>query len=603
MKSLYNRSILPSAMILLSAKGDVLFCHGSTHSSNNRRPTIPASQDSAFPSTNNDRMDSALDSNPDDIASHTTNHLQYLLDRSLAFPISARRILTRQQDQQQQQQQQPPQTSTRLDFRDILQCTGTASPQSQYYNGDEDIYEESSSEYVTDYDDDGDSLLYESNDTSEVLLGEHSRGKLEGDRKLSHSPVVYQYYGRSRARGNPADSVHFILLGPNVDHWKLIGQILASKGFNAMACERLEKDGTYNDDGTTDLSNDAPNLVLEVLQVLRWNRVVLVGCDRESILAMETAMLLAPERVAGLVLCGELTEADRLASESGYDVLDSFLRRVLGCPFVIVWDGDSATLVSGSNAHRAVETHSSSNNNNNERCLILGGGSAPHRTKPEQFAWILTRFVEEKLETSNRSRTSTRIGEWNERAKERSSNLLRTLNVPFGIDSLVSPEGRLLLGRAAAAALFYIAMMKVVVVQYGMLRAGVLGIKSQFDSVATFRRKTFQAIASFFLNYGYIPRLFKIKNADDDNKKRREKTAETATPPTSSPPETPEQQHNSDTVYAPTTNEDEDDGNSLTEKLEEDEDENTDTDELEEFDEEQMIPKTKPFFFLDHIIT
>jgi hypothetical protein len=111
-------------------------------------------------------------------------------------------------------------------------------------------------------------------------------GKLGSNRKLSHSPVVYQFYGRSRARGNPSDSVHFILLGPNVDHWKVIGQLLASKGFNVMACERLDKEETGRG---ADCSKDAPNLVLEILDVLKWNRVVLVGCDRESILAIGTA--------------------------------------------------------------------------------------------------------------------------------------------------------------------------------------------------------------------------------------------------------------------------------------------------------------------------
>lgn len=554
MKYLCKCSILTSAILFFST-GDISFCHGSTESGPiTAHDPIPTFSDAA----------SLLDRNRDS-AKIDQSYLNNVRDgipffstrRSSASSnaLSLRRTLKRQKEQYPQMP----------DCSDILQCGS-----SQYHSLYDEETEEYSDEPHTEYD-----RLFESNDTSDLA----TRGKLQGNKKLSHSPVVYQFYGRSRARGDPSDSVHFILLGPNVDHWKLIGQLLASKGFNAMACERLDKEETVR---ATDVTEDAPNLVLEVLQALKWNRVVLVGCDRESILAMETAMMLAPDRVAGLVLCGDLTEADRLASESGFDVLDSFLRRILGCPFVIVWDGDSATLVSGSNAHKAVETNSHSN----DRCLILGGGSAPHRTKPEQFAWILTRFVEEKLEVSNKK---TRIGEWNERAKERGSSLLRTLNVPFGIDSVVSPEGRLLLGRAAAAALFYIAMMKVAVVQYGILRGGLLGIKSQFDSVATFRRKTFQAVAAFFLNYGYIPRLFKIKNCDDD--KKREKTAQLP----SFDIQLKEEAEKGESAAIEEETQDK-----QIEEPEDDEDKDTGVNGLEE---EPVIPQIKPFFFLDHIVT
>ena len=94
-----------------------------------------------------------------------------------------------------------------------------------------------------------------------------------------HSPVVYQYFGRSRKRGGHSHQLqaddsplNFILLGPNVDHWKTVGQRLASRGFNVMACERLV--GKKNDDDTSGgIKNhkaaanyeDAPNLVLEIL--------------------------------------------------------------------------------------------------------------------------------------------------------------------------------------------------------------------------------------------------------------------------------------------------------------------------------------------------
>ena len=131
---------------------------------------------------------------------------------------------------------------------------------------------------------------------------------------------------------------------------------------------------------------------------LKWEKTVLVGCDDESKIAMETAMILAPDRVAGLVLCGDLNKANQLAMEAGgIRVLDSFLHRVLDCPFIIVWDGGPQSVVSGSSAHEAIKTTSTPFSNADGRCAILGGGSSPHFSKPEYFAWVLARFVEEKL--------------------------------------------------------------------------------------------------------------------------------------------------------------------------------------------------------------
>jgi hypothetical protein len=93
----------------------------------------------------------------------------------------------------------------------------------------------------------------------------------QGQRK--HSPVVYQYFARSDRRGPPSpDELNFILLGPNVDHWKSVGQILASRGFNVMACERVEEEHTEEtiqgarerNGEATSIDSDAPHLVLEV---------------------------------------------------------------------------------------------------------------------------------------------------------------------------------------------------------------------------------------------------------------------------------------------------------------------------------------------------
>ena len=70
--------------------------------------------------------------------------------------------------------------------------------------------------------------------------------QLETDSKTGH-PIIYRYFGRSRTRSIRADSIPFIVLGPSVDHWKQVGRILASRGFNVIACERIQsqdgKDG------------------------------------------------------------------------------------------------------------------------------------------------------------------------------------------------------------------------------------------------------------------------------------------------------------------------------------------------------------------------
>lgn len=315
-------------------------------------------------------------------------------------------------------------------------------------------------------------------------------------------------------------------------------------------------------------------------------------------------MLLGPDRVAGLILCGDLTAANQFAEETGgVRVLDSFLHRVLDCPFVIVWDGGARSIVSGSSAHEAVETKASpfdGDGAQDGRCVILGGGSAPHRTKPEYFAWVLRRFVDLKLEHQSTDyvggkRRSTMsqssIEENNDhhlkaRQRQNRGKILDNLNLPFGIDSLVSPEGRLLLGRAVAAAIFYTSVMRVVFVQYGILRMGVVSVKNSVDSVDALRRKIFQATGAFILNFGYVPRLFKFslrrtKELDEDVIGSTSNSKIAADLPD-------EKENDEDTSDSPiSTNLDEDD----TDDARKDDEDNEDT------------FRSKPLFFLDNIFT
>lgn len=106
--------------------------------------------------------------------------------------------------------------------------------------------------------------------SSQNRMSLSSKGDTKGLRK--HSPVVYQYFGRSRSRGGQSfqsqsdeSPLNFILLGPNVDHWKTIGQTLAARGFNVMACERMVEKQRGEHEGKPTNYEDAPDLVLEIL--------------------------------------------------------------------------------------------------------------------------------------------------------------------------------------------------------------------------------------------------------------------------------------------------------------------------------------------------
>jgi hypothetical protein len=412
-------------------------------------------------------------------------------------------------------------------------------------------------------------------------------GRFLGDHERSHSPVVYRYYGRNRSRGQ--DSIPFILLGPNVDHWREVGQILAARGFSVMACERVDYDKEHPI--RLDAHDDGPNLVLEILDALRWNRAILVGCDSESVLAMETALDLAPEKVAGLILCGDLTDANRLASEAGSHALDVFLRSILGCPFTIVWNGDRASLGSSPSA----SSHS------NDRVLILGAGTAPHRRKAEQFAWVLTRFVEEKLSPM---RKKPHVAP-QETRRSRFTQGMPNLSLPLGLESLVTSEGRLVLGRSIATALFYVTMTKVALVQYGMLRSGLIAIKVKYNTVDELRRNIFRAAGAFIVNYGYIPRLFSFKKAAEDDEDDL-LSQNTITLKSDSETDASEPDSSSDEAVVPDSEDAVEDEGENEETPDDDSQRNSANDE-----DKQVLPPPKddkrhifkPSFFLDHVVT
>jgi hypothetical protein len=367
---------------------------------------------------------------------------------------------------------------------------------------------------------------------------------------------------------------------------------------SVMACERIKEDRASGKQpkrsrqttaSIAQEGEEGPNIVLDILDALRGTQVILVGCDDEAALAIETALQLAPDTIAGLVLCGDLSKSDRIAKETGFPMIDSFLRRTLECPFLVVWDGETPSFIS--------PTASSKGSAATDRCLILGGGSAPHRKQPEQFAWALTRFVEEKLAHTRKNNRGSEEDPARQIRREQPRqglpNFLSNIDFPFGIDALVTSEGRLVIGRAVATAIFYTIMLKVTIVQYGLLRTGVLSIKSRYDTVDSLRRRVFQSIAAFIINFGYIPRLLTFKKASEDDED--EISANMILQDSDKTKEDPDEAHKEE--GAEKTDKDETPQDVVVEKEEADKEGDINA------EEDEARARYRPYFFLDHVVT
>ena len=185
--------------------------------------------------------------------------------------------------------------------------------------------------------------------------------------------------------------------------------------------------------------------------------------------------------------------------------------------------------------------------------------------------------------------------------RQNNGTILQNLNLPFGINSVVSPEGRLLLGRAVAAALFYISLAKVVLVQYGNLRSGLISVKTSVDSVDALRRKVFQAVGAFIVNFGYLPRLFKFsaREVDEDEDIGGRKTVVVDPPEVLADNDSSESKHDDGAAGEGDSSESQTDeipdNKGDDNKIKEEADDNDDN--------EEDKSRFKPFFFLDNIIT
>lgn len=306
------------------------------------------------------------------------------------------------------------------------------------------------------------------------------------------NPIIYRYFGRSRARSTRSDSVPFIVLAPSCDHWKIVSKILAARGFNVMVCERTkeQKIKTFGNfkvkgaDGQEHQVSEGEALTEAVLDALKWQRAILVGCDEEAVLAMEAALRLAPDRVAGLVLCGDLSslqthieeQVRALDGEEDENVnIDDFLEDYVDCPSSIIWDGDAS---SWSTSNSEDSSSSVSRAKSGRRNVIIGGGLAPHRRLPEQFAWTLTRFVENRVSLYAQDRgvgddlsameqlerkvdhamgTKLNNGAWREVLPPRVTKI---------IDEVFAPGSLLVTGRVIATAIIYLSITKASVFQY-----------------------------------------------------------------------------------------------------------------------------------------
>ena len=333
----------------------------------------------------------------------------------------------------------------------------------------------------------------------------------EPHQESSGNPIIYRYFGRARSRSSRSDSVPFIIIGPSADHWKIVGKILAARGFNVMVCERTkDTKEKKKKNKTRQLYNDevveGEALTLAVLDALKWQKAVLVGCDQEAVLAIEAALRLAPDRVAGLVLCGDLADVQEHIAQQIADIkassptegdeemnIDSFLRDYVDCPCSIIWDGDASTW-STSHSEDLDQSVFKAVDGGGSRSVIIGGGLAPHRRLPEQFAWTLTRFVENRVSSQAVAQDASDLSAIEQLEKDiehehgvesRKQHIVwRDIlppRVTEALDEIFAPGSLLVTGRMIATAIIYLSITRASLFQYhniGDIRTALLNPKN-----------------------------------------------------------------------------------------------------------------------------
>ena len=379
-----------------------------------------------------------------------------------------------------------------------------------------------------------------------------SEVSVDRNKDTGRYPIIYRYFGRSRARSIRSDSIPFIIFGPSADHWKIVSKILSARGFNVMVCERTKEQkeksriernkrlsknffwtATNSDTGKNLIEGEA--LTDSVLNALKWNKAILVGCDEEAILAIEAVQNLAPDRIAGLLLCGDLSALEKYAkqvSESEIDAnepntdfnLDAFLEENVNCPFSIIWDGDASSW----STSRSELFHSfsvSRAQGGTSRSVIIGGGLAPHRRLPEQFAWTLTRFVENRVSTQINSEDDDILLNQHDQENDielRHNAVVRSIRqqmvwrrilppkIAQKIEEFFTSGSLLVTGRVLATAIIYISISRAGIFQYHNLR-GLRPIVMNNENLKNLQPKAkarIGALRSFLSKH--VPKLLSI---------------------------------------------------------------------------------------------
>jgi len=364
------------------------------------------------------------------------------------------------------------------------------------------------------------------NDGDKVSSPEHAINSSNKSPTPIQRPVVYRYFGRARTK---PDSVPLILLGPCADHWKDTGNVLASRGYNVMACEEVHEESSSSTSLSTPsddpVQRKGDGLVLAILEALRWKRAVIVGCEKNARAAIEAAMTLSFDRVAGLILCGDLTEAINFIKEWNerqvslspelqryYFSIEEFLADQVSCPYTVITDCDGGDAMEAfdslskqeeqhfqqhhrqNSAHaQMINTglHTMSTNNRYPRpreskplrTTIVGGGSSPHRRLPEQFAWVLSRFIEESVVTDDYPISSS----FPENAHRQSQSRYNPINA-YSSNRIFSPGSLLVTGRVVASSILYLSAASVFLYQYQNLQFGLSGLRSYFCNATQCKR-------------------------------------------------------------------------------------------------------------------
>jgi pimeloyl-ACP methyl ester carboxylesterase len=292
-------------------------------------------------------------------------------------------------------------------------------------------------------------------------------------------PIAYRYYSRKFSRPTTAGSIPLVIFGPNADHWKVTAQQLQQRGFSVIACERVKEPDT----DTTPLPNDEELLqtMLRLLHSLRWQQAVLVACDDESLAAIQLAWRLAPDRIAGLILTGDLVEPTDFAMSLfepsfGIFALDAFLLENLPCPFLIIWNGDRTDTSDKSSRESNGFSQSEISLLQANREKVLGGGTAPHRRRPEQLAWVITRFIEMHLAQAPVVHRSSEQSKKNQNEEQR-------IVLPLGLDVIFSQEFFVVFGRLFATGIAYGIILRVGTYQYHSFRSGIFDFQTRLQYI------------------------------------------------------------------------------------------------------------------------